>query len=244
MNLIDKLEVGNKYKTEDGKELTFIYAITPTNSVNHPLIFLDEYGSPQCYTSQGTYSNVGESKFDVDLSQFKEEPKYYSETLKKLIEQKVNLKFRIKDEQQSKELQEFLFSLGVFWRDDCEKLIYLNHPFLWASGKGCEFAITSEPDDEAWFRGSSAQEFDLEKDCLVEKPKEKIDLRKVLKIGGIYWTENKLNVCLIGIDKNDDEIPYLFYIPETGSAYWYSEDGSCFNNKDASLDLTQFEEKK
>lgn len=252
MNLIDKLEVGKMYKTNGGRELEFL--CLSTNAI-FPIIMIwrEDVGCfnevPLIYTfTEDGRCQLGvplSAPDNIDLSQFEEKPKYYSETLKKLIEQKVDLKFRVTPEW-SKKLQEFLFTLNVpwgRWSDGKEFTVqFVDENFLWASSK--RYCITSESSDEEWFFSTPDQEFDLEKDCLVEKPKEKIDLRKVLKIGGVYNTRTEHYICLIGICDNEIiPYPYLFYHCADNRAEWHGKNGDCSDNY-WSLDLTQFEDKK
>ncbi len=99
--------------------------------------------------------------------------------LKQLIEAKTDLKFRIKDEQQSKELQEFLSDLGVYWADE-EKGVckYLDKPYLHCGrlrGNGLPLyskICISYNDTELEFKTPQGNlEFDFANDCLIEECK-------------------------------------------------------------------------
>lgn len=93
----------------------------------------------------------------------------YSEKLKKLIQDKTPLKFRIKDEQQSKELQDFLFCCKRRW-DNWIVGVYCNLDSLFLSIDD-EFIYWIE--DSSAFDNNENQEFDLKNDCLVENKTDK-----------------------------------------------------------------------
>lgn len=97
----------------------------------------------------------------------------HSEKLKQLVKDKVPLKFRIKNEQQSKELQDFFFALDVFWKDGDRNVSETNKEFLFlGDDSNNRYYLTMCDNNESccWLR-SKCKEFDLENDCLVEECK-------------------------------------------------------------------------
>ncbi len=107
--------------------------------------------------------------------------------LKQLIEAKTDLKFRIKDEQQSKELQEFFFALDVYWHYGDKQLWDLKERNLISSFYGKKYCLLCDNEDD--FIRNDAQAFDLENDCLVEE-----ETIKRIKF-------NKTNLRIIEIEK-------------------------------------------
>lgn len=105
-----------------------------------------------------------------------------SEKLKQLVKDKVPLKFRIKDEQQFKELKDFLYALEVDLLDnDSYELMYhdalddLHYPIFIITGITGFFYYMKEFHDkseEHLFHDSKNEEFDLENDCLVEEKED------------------------------------------------------------------------
>ena len=47
-----------------------------------------------------------------------------------------NMKFRVKDEEHSKQIQEHLFSLGYHWDDQARGVDYTDAPFLFTTRRG------------------------------------------------------------------------------------------------------------
>lgn len=94
--------------------------------------------------------------------------------LKKLVEGKTTtLKFRIKDAQQSKELQELLFALDVSWSPHCDNFQYRHfHLEHLAIAVNFDRVYLYYLYDDAMFDRLSSKEFDLENDCLVEEEEE------------------------------------------------------------------------
>ncbi len=112
--------------------------------------------------------------------------------LKKLVEAKEGLSFKIKDEEQNIQLQKFLFAQGVCWDWDSFELRpdkdgYIS---LWNDGSDYSFVPCS------YFDGEYCKEYDLENDCLVE---QKICAQCNTVIGG--------NSCLFNYKFGDK---YLF----------------------------------
>lgn len=118
-----------------------------------------------------------------------------SEKLKQLIKDKVPLKFRIKDEQQSKELQDFMFAMDITWEEgEFGKSLpsYQEKPYIFVGKKTYKFGIICKElfsktynimwdDSKEFFEESiDYKEFDLENDCLVEECKWP-NLRKLIE---------------------------------------------------------------
>lgn len=103
----------------------------------------------------------------------------YSEKLKKLVLDKTPLKFRIKDAQQSKEFQEFLFALNVNWGSNEKEIQSINTKFLYYDPK---YNHITRGDSEFNFIDHENSEFCLENDCVIEEKKDK------------YQTANKIEI--------------------------------------------------
>ena len=114
-----------------------------------------------------------------------------SEKLKKLIKNKVPLKFRIKSEEQSKELQDFLFSHSIYWVDG-DKIVCETHWTFLFLGYDDDYYLTlcHEDVEDCCFKPFEGKEFDLANDCLVEED----ETIKRIKF-------NKTNLHIIEIEK-------------------------------------------
>lgn len=144
----------------------------------------------------------------------------YSEKLKKLVQDKIPLKFRIKDEQQSKELQEFLFTLGfgwvsAFYERNEKKIIEDKHKIVWCTDKpflyfrqyissGDIFFIRWDDDPEN-FENDKILEFDLENDCLITIPRPKEPTEQ--KLGTL--TPLKISRFLLNPDSSNFELSVI-----------------------------------
>ncbi len=99
----------------------------------------------------------------------------YAKNLIDLILTGVNLKFRIKDEQQSKELQEMFFTLGACGYGGANPYTYAasSNPFyLHCKTDKCgNYVITWSEGTEEYFNSLPSKEYDLENHCLVEECK-------------------------------------------------------------------------
>lgn len=96
----------------------------------------------------------------------------YSEKLKQLIKDKTPLKFRVKSEQQSRELQNFLFALDVDWGfGDPSVPMYTDEPFLFYNDSSLNGLTWVGASQENHFNQNKVKEFDLTNDCLVEECK-------------------------------------------------------------------------
>ena len=108
-----------------------------------------------------------------------------SEKLKQLVKERVNLKFRIKDAQQFKEIQDFMFALDVFWVEEEKECLYLDEKIdfltidnrydnIYAlicvpdSSDSSESSDLADKESERWFKELSIKEFSIDEDCLVE----------------------------------------------------------------------------
>ena len=68
------------------------------------------------------------------------------------------MKFRVKDEEHSKQIQEYLFSLGCKWPSLNQKTQYTNARFLFVDIRGF---ITYEQDDNDYFKKHKNVEYQL-----------------------------------------------------------------------------------
>ncbi|KKN70243.1 hypothetical protein LCGC14_0432680 [marine sediment metagenome] len=113
-------------------------------------------------------------EFSIDNDRLIEECKWPN--LKKLVENKVSLKFYIRDRNQYKDLIEFFKTLGVdfacdFKRQCCKYIVSKSTGFF---DRYTAFSYGDYP----IYHSIKAQEFDFENDCLVEE--------KIIKI---TWTD-------------------------------------------------------
>ena len=69
-----------------------------------------------------------------------------------------NMKFRVKDEEHSKQIQEYLFSLGYKWSSLNQKILHTQARFLLVDIRGF---ITYEQDDNDYFKKHKNVEYQL-----------------------------------------------------------------------------------
>jgi len=166
-------------KTDD----PFIYL----TNYDDPFIYLTNYDDPFIYLTNyeecnyihthyttDYFSSHSAKEFDLENDCLVEECKWPN--LKKLVEAKTELKFRINSPEQSKELQEFLFKNDVYWRDPIQDPLCLDAKFLFIGFKpndlySTAYRITKEDSDEEYFENNYYREFDLENDCIIEECK-------------------------------------------------------------------------
>lgn len=69
-----------------------------------------------------------------------------------------DMKFRVKKEEHSRKIQEYLFSLGYKWRDGSKQVQLTSEPYLYADRKGKILK------GETWvhFKGDTCPEYTLE----------------------------------------------------------------------------------
>lgn len=94
---------------------------------------------------------------------------------------------------------------------------------------------------EGTYHRQQKDERDLDLSQFEDKPK--LDLQKVLKIGGVYSAKNGSSLCLIGI-KEATDLPFLFLRAYDDTTRWYAPDGRYKERDEWDLDLTQFKDKK
>ena len=150
--------------------------------LDRKFLYLDNenaFGVPGDYNLMGStfdseeYFNEHENKeYDLENDCLVEESRWPN--LKKLVEEKTDLKFRIKSPEQSKEFQEMLFRIGIKWHkgQDCpirleEKFLYLDDED--ANNCPCDYDLMGDKQsNKNLFEQHKDQEYDLENDCLVE----------------------------------------------------------------------------
>jgi hypothetical protein len=151
----------------------------------------------------------------------------YSEKLKQLIKDKVPLKFRIKDEQQSKELQEFLFAMDVGW-GRWKEITYVDSPFLFVGDQLDQmgkYRLLHAPVTEI-FDSYPAQEFDLKHDCLAEEipiARTSVVTDGVISVtnnGGLAQEDEKKKCCA-NCAHFDWEYPPLYSVGGWSIPYCY-----------------------
>lgn len=171
----------------------------------------------------------------------------YSEKLKKLIEAKTPLKFRVTS-QQSKELQEFLFALDIEWQSGNKNILccYSKFIFLEEGGWNKAYCITQEIDNYEYFKNHKAKAFDLEHDCLVEDLPKKPWYEK-LELGKKYKLKDGREVVFICRKTIPSPFSLCFVEVKSGESlctYRLSGQWLMHGKSDADIDLSQFDEKQ
>jgi len=116
----------------------------------------------------------------------------YSKKLKQLVKDKVPLKFRIKDEQQSKELQKFLFALDIGWATGSKEIKYLSKPYLFLDKFWVFDYSLFHGDDGCTSCDNNPKEFDLKNDCLVDDRNENRSEKEIIDELICYLCEERL----------------------------------------------------
>ena len=107
-------------------------------------------------------------EFDLANDRIIEECKWPN--LKELIESRTSLKFRIKSEKQGNELQELMFSLGVYWHYGAEeKIINIEKRNLVCSYYLKQYCFICK--NSCCFNEDESNLYDLDNDCLIESCK-------------------------------------------------------------------------
>lgn len=111
------------------------------------------------------FEKSGSKEFDLINDRLIEECRWPN--LKKLIEDKIPLKFRIKDERHDREFQEFMFTLDVGWLNKGKCFYSTNYPTTISFGA---FYPDQPSKVSLFFNGISSEKFfDFANDCLVEE---------------------------------------------------------------------------
>lgn len=150
------------------------------------------------------FSKKEGKEFDIINDYLIEECKWPN--LKKLVESKTPLKFRVKDEKQSRELQKFLFLLDVSW-------IYGSTEVKKIHREGLTCAFYDETyglfyDDDCGYQVDIPKGFDLDNDCLIKKesPPFTFKWRKLLstneKIDLIECKLSEINLYLTSMKES------------------------------------------
>ncbi len=179
------------------------------------------YSSPDEYKIAGCKSDSETCCFDNEKStEYKEfdfendclvEPCKWP-NLKKLVRAKVPLKFRIKDVQQSKELQDFLFDLDFSWPDGRKTPMYCEEKYIFI-----DYNYYRSPTlNYFYFYTHDVKKFDLtndcllENDCLVEKKELSMLVKEVIEEIILYENPTKKDLK----EKAELAKTFLKYIEE------------------------------